>query len=273
MANFRQIHVSIWKDSWFLDLEPDEKLLFIYLFSNENTSLSGIYRLARKVIEFETGLDRKRVVEIFKKFEENGKVFVQDDIIWIVNMKRYHATKSSKVLTRIQSDIEMIPPCEIKQKYIEHYNGDIPYPYPIHTQPQLNEYEDLNEYEKEKTTSSGDLENPYDRISSGTLLDNIGWAKICEVYNVLPDMAYTNVSPHQQSQMMALLEKDAEKCVKIAVYYNNMGDTFTRMVGRIINNFDTWKTNGKNKPLKEDVVTIEEIELPGGIRTEAKVVR
>ena len=67
MAGYRQIHTQIWKDEWFLDLEPQAKLLFIYLFGNENTSLSGIYKLPLKVILFETGLDKEYVVNTLKK--------------------------------------------------------------------------------------------------------------------------------------------------------------------------------------------------------------
>lgn len=36
MANYRQIHTQIWRDNWFLDLEADEKLLFIYLSGGGN---------------------------------------------------------------------------------------------------------------------------------------------------------------------------------------------------------------------------------------------
>jgi DnaD/phage-associated family protein len=145
MANFRQIHVSIWKDAWFLDLEPDEKLLFVYLFSNESTSLSGIYRLARKVMHFETGLTKERASEILDKFQEAGKVYYQGDIVWIVNMRKYHETKSSKVATRIKKDLELIPDCELKQKYIAYCTPNIPYGYPMDTPPQLKEDEKENE--------------------------------------------------------------------------------------------------------------------------------
>ena len=52
MANYRQIHTQIWRDNWFLDLEPDEKLLFIYLFSNDSTNLAGLYEIHQRVINW-----------------------------------------------------------------------------------------------------------------------------------------------------------------------------------------------------------------------------
>jgi len=140
MANYRQIHVSIWKDEWFLDLEPSEKLLFIYLFSNEATSLAGIYKLPMKVILFETGLDRKFVEDTLAKFELVNKVFYENGIVWVLNMRRYHETSSIKVQHRINHDIALIPDCPLKIRYL----------YGMDTRPQLKEEEEEEEEEKEK---------------------------------------------------------------------------------------------------------------------------
>lgn len=147
MANYRQIHVSIWKDEWFLDLEPDEKLLFVYLFSNESTSLSGIYKIALRVICFETGLSAEEVTATLDKFTQADKVHYEDGIVWITNMRKYHPTKSPKVQTRILEDVISIPDTPIKIRYLER---DIPYRYPIDTQPQLKEEEEEDKKEDEK---------------------------------------------------------------------------------------------------------------------------
>ena len=42
MPGYRQLHTHIWSDNWFAELEPDLKLLFIYLFSNERASICGL---------------------------------------------------------------------------------------------------------------------------------------------------------------------------------------------------------------------------------------
>ena len=151
MANYRQIHVSLWKDEWFLDLEPDEKLLFIYLFSNESTSLAGIYRLAFKVICFETGLTPEFVKKTLKKFDDDQKVYYDDGVVWVVNMRRYHETKSIKVQTRIRNDIDEIPDCPIKIAYLENVNTvSIPYPY-----PNLKEEEEEEDKKEEEVSGNG----------------------------------------------------------------------------------------------------------------------
>jgi len=143
MANYRQIHTQIWRDNWFLDLEPDEKLLFIYLFSNDSTNLAGLYEIHQRVIELETGLDKKRIEEILNRFEREGKVYYQDGIVWMVNMKKYHSNAGEKVRRSIEIIIEGIPDCEVKQKYCI-YNG-------ITTENTLSEKKDTLSYSKSKS--------------------------------------------------------------------------------------------------------------------------
>lgn len=120
MANYRQIHTQIWQDNWFLDLNTSEKLLFIYLFSNDRTSLSGLYELHKRTISFETALKSKEVDTILNRFERDGKLYYRDGVVWIVNMKKYHPTKSDSVLIRIMQDVEEVPECELKRRYLEH---------------------------------------------------------------------------------------------------------------------------------------------------------
>lgn len=156
MAEYRQIHTSIWKDSWFLDLEPDEKLLFIYLFSNESTSVAGIYKIATKVIAFETGLEHTVVKTILDRFAQAGKVLVEGEVIWVKNLRKYNATRSPKVAQRIAHDLEDIPECAVKRAYQSYYGsalgpgtGTVCIPYP----ELASEQEQEQEHEQEQIES------------------------------------------------------------------------------------------------------------------------
>lgn len=133
MAEFRNIHTRIWKDEWFTDLEVDEKLLFIYLFSNQQASVCGMYELPIKFISFETGIDKDRVIEILNKFSTAGKVHYEDGVVWVVNLNKYNNSgNSDKVRTRIVKDLEIISDdCSLKKLAYEQYQ--IPYPYPTDT--------------------------------------------------------------------------------------------------------------------------------------------
>jgi len=120
----RVISDRIWRDEWFVELEPDAKLLFVYLFSNENTNLAGIYRFNPNLIVSETGLPYKRVLELLRDFERDRKVFSRGNLLWVVNLRRYNATSSNTVAQRIRSDLEAIPDCPLKRAYLAYYNGN-----------------------------------------------------------------------------------------------------------------------------------------------------
>lgn len=120
MAEFRNIHTRIWTDAWFAELEPDEKLLFIYLFSNASASVCGMYELPKRNISIDTGIPMVRVSQILDTFTIAGKVYYENGIVWVVNLKKYNdAGDSVKIKTRINKDIAAISDCPLKRKYIE----------------------------------------------------------------------------------------------------------------------------------------------------------
>jgi hypothetical protein len=157
MADYRQIHTRIWKDGWFLNLEPDKKLLFIYLFSNERASVAGIYELPLQVISFETGLDAILIEKGIQTFSDAGKVFYEEDVVWVVNLRKYNDSGSVRVKVRIEKDFAAVPDGSVKRLYAEHYNLRYPIqqkreamlPYPVNAGDHEHEKEQQNEQQHE----------------------------------------------------------------------------------------------------------------------------
>jgi DnaD/phage-associated family protein len=157
MAEYRQIHCAIWRDDWFLELSPDEKLLFIYLFSNENTNLAGIYKLSIRHAQLETGMDAERITTLLALFESAGKVVHLDGYIWIKNLRKYNASRSPKTASAISAVLDGIPDCAIKRAYITYYSGGIPYQYGIDTS--------LTKQNKTKQNNNSEVEAVEDTLS------------------------------------------------------------------------------------------------------------
>ena len=156
MADYRQIHTKIWKDGWFIDLSDQEKLLFIYLFSNERASIAGMYELPVKIMSFETGMDRKVVEAALAKFSKAGKVHYENGLVWVVNLRKYNENSSPKVAARLCKDLATISDCQLKRRYLAFYNPiesdgygidrvSIPKP----EQPSEQEHEQEHEHEQE----------------------------------------------------------------------------------------------------------------------------
>ncbi len=67
MAN-RNTKTEKWRDAWFLDLDSNSKLLFIYL--TENCDIAGFIEISYKIWSFETGLkidDLKTSLELISE--------------------------------------------------------------------------------------------------------------------------------------------------------------------------------------------------------------
>jgi hypothetical protein len=142
MSYFRQIHTSIWKDEDFLEFTPEEKLLFVYFFSNESTTLSGLYKIPLRVIAFETNLPMDFIKTTLKKFEKLEKIFYRDGMVFVKNFQRYNKGGDT-VAKAIHTEIENTQDCELKDIYLRYYSKIIAQPYPIDTLLQ-------EEYSKEE---------------------------------------------------------------------------------------------------------------------------
>jgi DnaD/phage-associated family protein len=120
MSNYRQLHTRMWADTWFIELKTEQKLLFVYLFSNERASVCGLYEIPLRFISFETGLEKDQIVEAFEVFTQAGKIEYDyaAGVIWVKNMAKYQTSTSPKLQARIKADIKAVPECAIKNRYL-----------------------------------------------------------------------------------------------------------------------------------------------------------
>lgn len=123
MAGYRQIHTQIWKDDWVIELDPTEKLFFIYLFSNDLASISGLYKIPVRAMVNETGIPKDKIESMLAKFQADGKVFYGDNTLFIKNMMRYHQNASPKTKEKIRKDVASVPDCEIKRIAMQYLYG------------------------------------------------------------------------------------------------------------------------------------------------------
>ena len=91
MAKRNCIETSFWDDVYIVELQTDEKLLFIYLLTNTLCHHSGIYEISLKRISFDTGLHLDRVIQILQKLEQDNKIKYQDGYIAIRNYILHHS--------------------------------------------------------------------------------------------------------------------------------------------------------------------------------------
>jgi hypothetical protein len=95
----RYINTKFWNDTYVSDLDPIEKLLFIYFLTNEHTNISGVYEVPLKVIALETGIDRTMVEKILPRLSD--KVGYIGGLVVVKNFLKHQETKSEQTIKGI----------------------------------------------------------------------------------------------------------------------------------------------------------------------------
>lgn len=152
MADYRYFKCKFWADPYIQELLPEEKLLYIYLFTNEHGNQAGMYPITLRTIVFESGIESENLKTILAKFRGDGKCIYQNKIMWVKNFVRHQANKSPKVRKRIATDLEELTDCNLIGQFLKYNDTlSIPYQYPINT--STTEYSTVQaEVEVEEST-------------------------------------------------------------------------------------------------------------------------
>lgn len=85
MSKKRFIDTHFWSDTWVDELGRDERYFFLYLLTNDKTSIAGVYEIPLKMIAFETGFNKQEVMNMFQNLQHkvryiNGWVVLRNGI-------------------------------------------------------------------------------------------------------------------------------------------------------------------------------------------------
>lgn len=113
----RSVNTHFWNDTYVENLDPIEKLLFLYFLTNPLTNLAGIYEIPIRRIAFDTGIDKDMVIKIINRFSKDNKVYYIKGYIILVNFMK-NQKYSSTMLTNVQNTIKDLPN-EVKTQFSE----------------------------------------------------------------------------------------------------------------------------------------------------------
>ena len=112
MSKFRYINTKFWDDEYIIDLDPIEKLMYIYFITNPLTNICGIYEITIKRIGFDTGIDRDMVAKILARFEKDDKMYYRNGWIAVRNFiknQRQSDKVGDNINVGIQRNLESVP--------------------------------------------------------------------------------------------------------------------------------------------------------------------
>ena len=106
MAKNRYINTAFWDDDYTSNLDPTEKLVFLYLLTNPATNMAGVYPLQLRRLAFDTGYDQEMIKKILLRFERDGKAFYEQGWLILKNFTKnqtYNPSTCIAVANLVQS--------------------------------------------------------------------------------------------------------------------------------------------------------------------------
>lgn len=95
MSKNRYINTKFWDDNYVMELDPSEKLLFIYCLTAPNSHICGCFEVNIKIIALHTGFDKEMIIRIFNRFERDGKIKYYEGWIIIRNFLKHQKITAS----------------------------------------------------------------------------------------------------------------------------------------------------------------------------------
>src|SRR5574344_314880 len=104
----RSINTRMWSDKWFEELTPSQKLLWIYLLTNQMTNMLGVYEISFRKISFETGLTADTITKAFEGFERDRKAFYVDGFVVVTNWLKNQSLNSNMKVSALTA-FDLLP--------------------------------------------------------------------------------------------------------------------------------------------------------------------
>lgn len=108
MKKLRSVNTHFWDDQYVVELDPIEKLLFLYFLTNPLTNLAGVYEIPLKRIAFDTGIDKDMVRKIIDRFSKDDKIHFLDGYIIMINHRKNQNVNPS-IQKNINETINQLP--------------------------------------------------------------------------------------------------------------------------------------------------------------------
>jgi hypothetical protein len=93
----RILHTRFWKDNFVSQLNRTEKLIFVYLLTNENINITGVYELPDKFIKTDLEITQSELDQAKSKLQTAGKFIFANGWVKVVNADKYNSYNGEKL--------------------------------------------------------------------------------------------------------------------------------------------------------------------------------
>lgn len=199
MAIYRAVRLTFWTDTKITDkFTPEDKYMYLYLFTNPHTNLAGCYEIGTKHISNETGYSVEKVEKELERLSRVHKVIKysnETNELLIINWHKYNWTTSPKFRKVLCKELEAIKCSEFREYLIDVFNDS-------DTVSDISEYGiNTTDTDTDAVTVSDSKKEPLADVAAIPLNDGTEWIpteKLFEEYTRL----YPNVDVRREFNTM-----------------------------------------------------------------------
>lgn len=118
----RSFDDAFWGDPFVQELDKDAKLLFIYLWTNKHCNSAGLYEITIRTIAFDTGLDEKKLPDIFDRLKHKVKWLPDCNTVWVINFLK-RQPKSKYYMISVARCLPSVSNNGVVKEFIDYYKS------------------------------------------------------------------------------------------------------------------------------------------------------
>ena len=174
----RYIDTGLWLDDWFVALPTPDKLLYVYLLTNPQTNIAGIYKTTIRIMHNETGLNLEDIEAILAGFAQDGKAHFRHGRMILPAWPDHQRWQSKKTIKEgIDKVLDSLPAEVLETLSVVGYRYPSPkipvrYPYAKGTVPLSP---GIASYDPSYSDTDSDTDTDSELVAypSDTLVDNL----------------------------------------------------------------------------------------------------
>jgi len=105
----RIIHTRFWQDQYISTLSKTEKLVFIYLLTNERVNICGIYEIPDKYICMDLDITIKELQPIKQRLQKDQRFIFYNGWVKIPKVEKYNSFLGEKNLIAKERELALVP--------------------------------------------------------------------------------------------------------------------------------------------------------------------
>jgi len=105
----RVVQTRFWKDEYITQLSSEEKLIFLFLLTNETIGMTGIYQVYPQEIALWCGTTEEKARKVLDKLTSDKKIIYKDGWIRVMNHSRYQNYNSGNRKNSFKKEMSLIP--------------------------------------------------------------------------------------------------------------------------------------------------------------------